>query len=164
MTAEHCKMKGHDLEFTAPNYRITTTPKEEWNLVAERRGKDPEVFKKWLGNQKRKVGLGKRHHGRRIPDVDKLVELEASKKAELKDFEVIAIVLYTGPMVSLPSTRPTQAPRVCVYAICTYYHGANISIVLDCCTLRATVSVARFANLSSSFELGLVPAVECFHE
>ena len=112
MTAEHCKMKGHDLEFTTPNYRITTTPKEEWNLVVERRGKTSEAFKKWLGNQKRKVGLGKRHHGRRIPDVDELMLLDASEKAKLQDFEAIAIVLYSGPMVSLPSAGRVDAPDV----------------------------------------------------
>ncbi len=101
-------MVGHDLEFTTPNYNITTTPKEEWSLLPERRGKSLKAFEEWLGQQDRKVGLGQGHHGRRIPNVDELLQLESSAKAGLQEAEVLAIVLYTGPMVSRAWSPPRR--------------------------------------------------------
>ena len=101
-------MGGHDLEFTTPNYHIITTPKDEWRLLAERRARSFKAFEEWLGEQDRKVGLGQGHHGRRIPNVDELLQLESSAKAGLQEAEVLAIVLYTGPMVSRAWSPPRR--------------------------------------------------------
>ena len=92
-------MAGHDRPFTTSNYHITTTPATEWRLVEARRGKPEadaglQALCAQLG-----VGLGKDHHGRRIPDVDELVGLKSSREAQLIVAEVMALVLYTGPMV-----------------------------------------------------------------
>jgi hypothetical protein len=39
-------------------------------------------------------------HGRRIPEISKLMQSEVAKISKLSEFEVVAVVLYTGPMVS----------------------------------------------------------------
>ncbi len=40
--------------------------------------------------------------GRRIPDIDELMDLDVAQRAKLSRPEVIAVVLYTGPMVIIP--------------------------------------------------------------
>ena len=90
-------MPGHDLEFTTSNYKIKTKPVTEWRAVDARRGKAEAEFAAHCAQLG--VGLGEGHHGRRVPDVDELVGLESSRKAGLILEEVIALVLYTGPMV-----------------------------------------------------------------
>ncbi len=50
---------------------------------------------------------------RRIPDFRELLATERARRAGLTDCEVVAIVLYTGPMVRPPSSsRPWPAPRL----------------------------------------------------
>jgi hypothetical protein len=100
MEAEHCKKQGHNHFFETPNYKIKTCPEIEWNLVRKREGKTEEEFMKILSNEVPSVGLGPAHHGRRIPDVDDLLQLEDSKQAKLIKCEVLAIVQYTGPLAS----------------------------------------------------------------
>ena len=98
MEAEHCKKQGHNHFFETPNYKIKTCPEIEWNLVRKREGKTEEEFMKILSNEVPSVGLGPAHHGRRIPDVHELLQLEDSKRAKLIKSEVLAIVQYTGPL------------------------------------------------------------------
>jgi hypothetical protein len=52
--------------------------------------------KEWEAVLKPRCELGS---GRRRVDIDKLISHPMSRKANLKDFEIVAIVLYTGPMV-----------------------------------------------------------------
>ena len=84
---EHCNCKDSLKEFTTGNYNITTFPKREWlfAVYGEREG----------------VDMG---HKRVVRDVDQLLKehnkLVSSEGAKLKRAEVIAVVLYTGPMVS----------------------------------------------------------------
>jgi hypothetical protein len=52
---------------------------------------------------------GRGRHGRRIPDVDELLRLPAAVKAGLRREEVIAVVLYSGPMVR-GAPRPLPPP------------------------------------------------------
>ena len=100
MEVEHCSSKDSHREFTTKNYQLTTYPKQEWTLVVKSR---PET-----------EDMG---HGRVLKDVDKLLAdyngklvADCRKSTSSKDFqeakvpkiqrpEVIAIVLYTGPMV-----------------------------------------------------------------
>ena len=74
---------GFDLQFTTGNYHITTTPKAEWSIVRD--------IDDTLADM--------RHH-RRITDWRQSARSSLAVEAGLKDFEVIAIILYTGPMVS----------------------------------------------------------------
>jgi hypothetical protein len=99
METEHCNKHGHDHIFVTPNYKITTCPQTEWQLVMKREGKSLEEFMDIVSKDFPSVGLGTAHHGRRIPDINELLQLEESKQAKLIKCEVLAIVQYTGPLV-----------------------------------------------------------------
>ena len=91
MEAEHCSMAGCDMSFTTRNYGITTTARAEWGVVV--RGQAPaaehmahgrvavqvEEKLRWINEQLASSGL----------------------KVRLRREEVIAVVLYTGPMYML---------------------------------------------------------------
>ena len=85
MEAEHCTRGGSEEKFNTLNYtEIESWPKQEWDIVMK------------------KIPCPERdmRFNRRIPEVSKLCELPLAKKALLQKAEVIAIVMYTGPMVS----------------------------------------------------------------
>ncbi len=82
MKAEHCSKAGFDLEFTTPNYHFVTTASQEWRIVVE-------------GAACQQQNMG---HGRVMKDLTELCEL-GQKQGNLGREEVIAVVLYTGPMV-----------------------------------------------------------------
>ncbi len=89
---EHCHKTGATDEFTAPSYRITTTPQHEWAVV---------VDDKPLSNDHR-------GHGRILHGVEVLLASELAIKAKLTRPEVIALVLYTGPMVCVRHSLKLQ--------------------------------------------------------
>jgi hypothetical protein len=96
MKAEHCSKAGFDLEFTTPNYQFVTTASQEWRIIVERAACQPQ-------------NMG---HGRVIKDLDECYQL-GQTQGNLTQEEVIAVVLYTGPMVIFMSfifiTRPCAA-------------------------------------------------------
>jgi hypothetical protein len=71
-------------EFTTDNYKLSTCPAEEWRIVIE-------------------CDKSKEDHNRKVPNVRELMHAEAqridARMPKLITEEVIAIVLYTGPMV-----------------------------------------------------------------
>jgi hypothetical protein len=73
-----------DFEFETSNYHIKTTASREWNVVVKN---DP-------------LSPSESSHGRRVPSLGELELLPMSTKANLSLAEIIALVLYTGPMVS----------------------------------------------------------------
>jgi hypothetical protein len=83
MEMEHCQRAGSSQVFETKNFRISTTPVAEWEIVKRTRQPpdDPSGT-------------------RRIPNIEELMSLDTAKEAKLIEAEVIAIVLYTGPMVS----------------------------------------------------------------
>jgi len=85
MENEHCYGKLSTQQFTSGNFDITTTPAKEWAYVLEKEV-CPEAH---MGG------------GRRIPSIDRLMELDEADRAKLIRPEVVAVVLYTGPMVRL---------------------------------------------------------------
>ncbi len=72
-------------QFTTPNYGIETFPAEEWRVVTE------------IDTNKEKEDL--KGHKRVIPNYQELLRSERSLQARLEKEEIIAIILYTGPMV-----------------------------------------------------------------
>jgi WD40 repeat protein len=94
MRQEHCERAGCEVEFTTGNYKITTTPKREWQYVVENNATCPSM-----------------EFGRRIVPISELLELEVSKSANLREEEVIAIVLYTGPMFQIYNTILRRYPE-----------------------------------------------------
>jgi len=88
MEAEHTRMAGCDMRFTTRNYGITTTANAEWGVAVRGQTPPPEHML----------------HGRVMVSVeDKLrwINEEFAKKGldvRLRREEVIAVILYTGPM------------------------------------------------------------------
>ena len=71
-----------DVEFVTLNYGLRTTPRIEWNTVLN-------------------VDKNKEINGRIIPDYRVLLDSPTANRAKTKlvDCEIVATILYTGPMV-----------------------------------------------------------------
>ena len=91
METEHCSKGGCDFVFTTTNYQVTTTPRTEWRVVQGGPGAAIE-----------EVNMS---HGRVIQDIDELAAKPIARESGLIRAEVVGVVLYTGPMVSRPSSR-----------------------------------------------------------
>jgi WD40 repeat protein/flagellar motor protein MotB len=95
MKQEHCMNACCDHQFTTTNYSITTTPQDEWMYVVG----------------EKMCPCNQMGHGRRLVPIQDLLELPLCKNAQLTEEEVIAIVLYTGPMFQIYNTILRQFPR-----------------------------------------------------
>ena len=82
MKLEHCLKKGSGHEFTTDNYQITTCARNEWKIIVEN-----------------EVCLADMRNSRKIPSIEDLYNSVLAREAGLLRVEVIAIILYTGPMV-----------------------------------------------------------------
>jgi hypothetical protein len=59
---------------------------------------------------------GKMKDNRRIPLLNELKDLDVVKQSELRDEEILAVVLYTGPMVKMSAliqTWPARSRKRC---------------------------------------------------
>jgi hypothetical protein len=90
MMREHCERAGCNKQFTTGNYGITTTPRQEWLYTAG----DEQGHRMVCPAEDMR-------HGRRISPLDELMQLPLAVHAGLTQFEVLALVLYTGPMFHL---------------------------------------------------------------
>ena len=82
MELEHCTLPCFDLRFETSNYKVTTTPSYEWKLVVDEINWD---------------SFDRSFH-RQLRSVDELMKLDITTSAKLRREEVIATVMYTGPM------------------------------------------------------------------
>jgi hypothetical protein len=122
MRQEHCQKAGCNTSFTTGNYKITTTPNQEWLYIA---GDE-------TGQQIACPHMG---HGRRILPMSELMKLKLAMDAKLTDVEVLAIVLYTGPMF--------QVSQQCVSiwaAAVGYFNTCGRSITAFCAAFLPTSS------------------------
>ena len=94
MTAEHCESFDSDQEFTTSNYKVTTTPRREWLIVVNR-----------------DASLADMRHGRRLLSIDDIMRRDEVKAWGVSREEIIAVVLYTGPMASRPSSSRRAPAR-----------------------------------------------------
>jgi hypothetical protein len=90
MELEH----SSETEFMTPNYNIRTCAANEWRIVLNCEKSAEKEYR-----------TGDSRHMRKIPDWKRIMlkeqrQLHKRKDAQLIDVEVIAIILYTGPMVS----------------------------------------------------------------
>jgi hypothetical protein len=86
MEAEHCTLEGCEENFRTSNYtEIETSPKKEWKIIMEGAPCSERDMR----------------FNRRIPVITELCERPLAKKAILQKAEIIAIVMYTGPMVCM---------------------------------------------------------------
>ncbi len=81
MEAEHCSM----VPFVTGKKNRMTSPAKEWGITV--RGDYTSVC--WDSNKNRELHT-----------IEKLLKKDVVKQAKLARHEVIAVVLYTGPMVS----------------------------------------------------------------
>lgn len=81
MEAEHCRRRDSKDEFSPGNYNTTTTPSQEWLVVTN------EV-------KAREASTGERI----VKTLPELMRDPLVAKASLRDVEVLALLLYTGPM------------------------------------------------------------------
>jgi hypothetical protein len=83
MELEHCSEPVSSWQFETSNYHVCTTPMQEWDIVLKSKSLSEEASQ----------------NERRIPNIENLLKLDSAKKAGLTRVEVIAVVMYTGPMV-----------------------------------------------------------------
>jgi len=94
MRQEHCERAGCDTSFTTGNYKITTTPKQEWLYIAgDETGKQVTC------------PASQMEHGRRILPISEAKKLKLAVDAKLTDAELLTLILYTGPMFQVRETR-----------------------------------------------------------
>ena len=94
MEAEHCRRADSHTVFKTSNYGIETTAANEWAITLHQQ-----------------ESLADMRHSRRLPSIAALLQSDEAKKAKLSEPEVIAVVLYTGPMVR--HGCPSPASRAC---------------------------------------------------
>ena len=82
MDLEHCHSYGFDAPFTTSSNQITTTPAKEWAVVV------------------RGVQAENTDRNRRIRPLKECMQLSLVQLAGLIEPEVIAVILFTGPLVS----------------------------------------------------------------
>jgi hypothetical protein len=89
---------GHSVPFTTSNYKITTTPEQEWLYI--------------VGDDKgQRLSCPDMGHERRIVPIEELLQRPLAKKAKLTRAEMIAVVLYTGPMFVVYNGILRQFPK-----------------------------------------------------
>ena len=98
MRAEHCSLGGHDYKLFAGNYGITSSPKAEWCYIVD-------------DDNGQRLTCPDMGHGRRIVPIEELLSRPLSKKAKLTRVEMIAVVLYTGPMFVVYNGILRQFPK-----------------------------------------------------
>jgi len=88
MAAEHCSLGGCDYEFTYTHFTTTTTPRKEWlHVVSVDDGLQMGCPPSNMNN------------GRRLLAIDECLQKPTAKRAGLNRAEIIALVMFTGPMV-----------------------------------------------------------------
>jgi hypothetical protein len=94
---EHCHGEGAKIKFLTKNTGIVTCPETEWNIVVGeiRPDEDTRVEPEYETGS----GGGTEDRERKVRRLEDLERLQTSRKAELIRSEIIAVVLYTGPMV-----------------------------------------------------------------
>jgi hypothetical protein len=93
MEREHCVKYGCNVDFHTQNYKFKTNPKQEWGIVV-------------LNTPTENKG-----GGRIIRPLEELMQEQLVKQAGLCKAEVVAVILYTGPMVcSADMYSPSAVP------------------------------------------------------
>lgn len=83
MEAEHCSKGDSKIHFVTGNYNIKTCPLNEWTITVHHDVTGADL-----------------RHDRRLVKIEENMKMEIVATAQLRRVEVIAVVLYTGPMVS----------------------------------------------------------------
>ena len=153
MQSEHCEETGCDMKFTTRNYGISTCAAHEWNVVV-------------CGVQP--VAEHMSHGSRCVPDVDEKHRSAIAKKAGLRREEVIAVILYTGPMYVVYNAVLSRFPDT------VFDQGSGIWATLDgqtglarnvfASTLNVLVSAVQKLRMVTVYQDGLRLCVNPFSQ
>jgi hypothetical protein len=102
MEAEHCHSRDSITCFTTRNYRIQTCAHDEWRIVVHNDTKNANM-----------------QNNRRIPNIEETLRIPMVEAAKLLRVEVIAVILYTGPMVWNLALPHVNGGWPCMYT-CTH--------------------------------------------
>ena len=144
MRREHCSKEGCDHMFVTSNYNIETCAKREWFIVVDKRDDLAD-----MGNK------------RRLLDISELMLLPMVQKSRLTRHEVIAVVLYTGPMVTFRNLARTLSFLADIFA--AYGLSSSLSFtapVSTWCTTRY-FGVTRISSSPSGQTLMPRPSMSC---
>jgi hypothetical protein len=153
MRREHCEKAGCDVAFTSANYKITTTPQNEWRYIAgDEVGRLPVC-----------PDMG---HSRRIVPVEELLQLPLARHAKLTRPEMLAIVLYTGPMFQVYNTILRRFPHQVFTA---FQEGGNTFATTIFVLVSACQKVSRSMQIPEGTLLyrgmgGLMDLPDSFHQ
>jgi hypothetical protein len=100
MAAEHCSLGGCDYEFTYTHLKETTTPRKEWlHVVSVNDGLQTGCPQNNMNN------------GRRLLAIDECLKKPTAKRAGLNRAEIIALVMFTGPMIEIYNPILRKFPK-----------------------------------------------------
>jgi hypothetical protein len=181
MRREHCELEGHDFHFTPRNYDIPTSPQKEWLLITQGKG----IFNEFVytHDDMKKIEMERKRVRRRIPaswwinygDEDNRHVLhedlspeercerafaQLGAKFNLRKEEVVAIILFTGPMYAiynavLSNFPPQNAEPFKNVKFTTTIHA--IMSAIQKLSQRSPVEEIVYRGLGGSFHLP-----ECF--
>jgi hypothetical protein len=97
MAAEHTMSQDSEEAFVAPNTGLSTTPFKEWLFVVGTGGCVSEAGEIVEGERRENEVLAE---GRNAKSLEHLKGLIEARESELTMVELVALRLYTGPMVS----------------------------------------------------------------
>lgn len=135
MMMEHCSKAGSTVQFTTPNYRLVTTPRLEWAVVVDGETSLPEDHML---------------HGCTLRPIDELTKIDVAVKAGLTRVEVIALVLYTGPMYAIYNPILRRYP-VEIYE--RFRDGDNLFTTTISVLVSAVQKVARSVPIPEGTKL-----------
>jgi hypothetical protein len=155
MRREHCQKAGWDKVFITSNYNIRTTPKQEWMYVVGDGTGNPLS-----------CPAADRGHGRIIVPISDLLQLPLAIEAKLIRAEVIAIVMYSGPMVVVSNAILRRFPPD-VYQ--TFEQGKNTYPTTICVLVSAVQKLSRCTRIPEGTLLyrglgGFLDLPDTFHQ
>lgn len=106
MLREHCVRYGCNTQFTTRNYGITTTPRQEWKYIVSDVLGESGQLQEGVPCPQDQMG-----NGRKIGSISDLMQLPLVGQAGLNDYEVLALVLYSGPMFYVYNVILRQHPE-----------------------------------------------------
>ena len=133
MRRDHCQKPGWDKIFITSNYNIRTTPKQEWMYIVGDETGHPLP-----------CPAADRGHGRRIVPISELLQLPLARQAKLIRAEVIAIVMYSGPMFVVYNAILRRFPPD-VYQ--TFEQGKNTYSTTICVLVSAVQKLSRCTRI-----------------
>ena len=145
MMAEHTMSEDSEAEFFASNTQLSTTPSQEWQFVVGISGYVDDAGTLVEGRTRDETAS--RVEGRNAHPLEHLMDQEEAVKAKLTLAELVALRLYTGPMV-------WTSPHPCLVLARKAWWIASSELLLFLSVLKVKVAWF-FVVLDSILELCL---------